>query len=153
MSLRNIIAATLAAVNLMATSVSANNDIYANEDRQRAFVKAKIIEHFPEDAPTMLAIAYCESRSRPFIHWEADGSLRPHDQGASTAAGTFQVLLGLHGPDIEAQDLDMDNIDDYLKFVRYLYERGSSRFSDWNESRSCWRDRVSRYEQQIASLY
>lgn len=148
-------ALTLAAVMysaLMTTSVEANEDLFVNEERQRQFIQEKILEYFPEDPATMLAIAYCETRSRPFIHWEADGSLRPHDEGESTAAGTFQVLLYLHGPDIQARDLDMYDIDDYMSFVRYLYDRGSSRTSDWDESRSCWQSRISRYERQVASL-
>jgi len=117
-------------------------DILADEAAQREFIRQKIIERFPDDYPVMLAIAYCESRSRPYVHWEADGSLRPHETGASSAAGTFQVLLELHGPEIRELGLDMNNIDDYLDFVDHLRRRGAN-YSDWNESRDCWQPRIA----------
>lgn len=117
--------------------------LLTDEAAQREFVQDKIREHFPESYPVMLAIAYCETRARPFIHWEADGSLRPNASGASSAGGTFQVLLNLHSPDIEARGLDMYDIDDYMEFVAYLHGRFADPYQDWNESRSCWEPRIA----------
>lgn len=117
--------------------------LLTDETAQRAFVEAKIREHFPESYPIMLAIAYCETRARPYIHWEPDGSLRPNASGASSAAGVFQVLLQLHEPDIAARNLEMQRIDDYLQFVKYLHGRFSDPYQDWNASRDCWEPRVA----------
>lgn len=137
---------TLAALLCLAAPLRAEPPdpaLLANETAQSEFVQGKIREHFPESYPVMLAIAYCETQARPFVHWEADGSLRPNATGASSAAGVFQVLLQLHGPDIRARDLDMQNIDDYMQFVQYLHGRFSDPYQDWDASRSCWQDRVA----------
>lgn len=112
-------------------------DLLMDENAQRAFIRQKIIERFPDDYHIMLDIAYCETRSRPFIHWEPDGSLRPHDARLSTASGTFQVLVGLHADAIREMGLDMNNIDDYLTFVDRLRREGPN-YSAWSESRGCW---------------
>lgn len=143
---RRLCASLLTALSLTASPINAeppDPSLLTDETAQRAFVEAKIREHFPESYPVMLAIAYCETRARPFVHWEPDGSLRPNASGASSAAGVFQVLLQLHGPDIAARDLDMQNIDDYLQFVSYLHGRFSDPYQDWNASRNCWEPRVA----------
>jgi len=52
-------------------------------------------------------------------------------------------LLGLHGPDIRARGLDMQDIDDYLTYVQYLHGRYADPYQDWNASRSCWEPRIA----------
>lgn len=138
--------ATLAALLLSAAPLHAqpaDTTLLANEAAQGEFVQRKIQEYFPDNYPIMLAIAYCETRARPFVHWEADGRLRPNKTGKSSAAGVFQVLLQLHGPDIRARNLDMQKIDDYMKFVQYLHGRFADSYQDWNASRSCWEPRIA----------
>jgi hypothetical protein len=135
--------ATLIVTSLWLATPSAATNVprFASEDEQRSYIKEQIVKHFPHDYDVMLAIAYCESRKRPFIHWEADGSLRPHDTGASSAAGTFQVLLKLHSQAIRDMGLDMNNLDDYLTFVDRL-RKESPGYGAWNESRTCWESRI-----------
>lgn len=115
--------------------------LYADQYAQKVFVQEKITEFFPTTYRTMLAIASCESTG--LIHWLPDGTLRPHDAGASSAAGVFQVLLGLHRDEIQSLGLDMSNPDDYFTFVRHLHDRNSNPFSDWNASRHCWQTRLA----------
>jgi hypothetical protein len=129
-------------------SESLPKQVLTNEDVQRAFIQAKIVEHFPEDYSVMLAIAYCESRSRPFIHYESDGSLRGHDTGASTAGGTYQVLMGLHGDAIREMGLDMSNLDDYFTFVERL-KRENPNYGAWSESKSCWKSRIGDFDPNV----
>lgn len=110
-------------------------ELYDDPALQQEYVKAWIKHTFPETYPTMIEIARCEAQLQ---HWDADGNLLPHNTGASSAAGVFQVLLKLHGADIEARDLDMENIEDYMQFVQYLHDRNGNPFSDWAASQSCW---------------
>jgi len=121
-----------------------------NEAAQAVFIQETIVAYFPEAYPTMLAIAYCETRARPFVHWEPDGSLRPNLGGNSSAAGALQVLLYLHRDAIAAQELDMRDIDDYMQFVRYLYDTGGYPFSPWEESRHCWGHRIGDFTADVA---
>ncbi len=125
-------------------------EVYQSLEKQRRLMFIMIDRTFQEDARIMREIARCESPNRSFRHWEANGELVPNDEGASSARGAFQVLVGLHAPDIERLEHvnDMHNIEDYMAFVRYLYKRAGSRnwsqrFSDWYESRSCWETRLA----------
>lgn len=128
--------------NALATPSTATNvPRFANDAEQRAFIRQAIIERFPDDYETMLAIAYCETKSRPFIHWMADGSLRPHDQGESSAGGTYQVLIGLHKKAIREMGLDMSNLNDYFTFVERL-KRENPNYGAWKESKGCWESRI-----------
>ncbi len=118
--------------------------LYTNPEAQAAFITNKIKEHFPKTYPTMIAIASCEShRNGLLVHWEPDGSLRPNETGASSAAGSFQVTLYGHRKEIERLGLDMNNIDDYLSFVKHLVDGRKGRLTDWNASRDCWGPRVA----------
>lgn len=125
-------------------------EVYQSLEKQQRLMLIMTDRTFPEDAHIMREIARCESPNRSFRHWEANGELVPNDEGASSARGAFQVLVRLHAPDIERlQHInDMHNVEHYMAFVRYLYERAgrrnwSKRFSDWEESRSCWETRLA----------
>jgi hypothetical protein len=124
----------------MASSVSATSEppvatIYTQDE----LVRKEIREVIGND-PTMEAIAGCESTGDPELikHLEPDGSLLKHSTRASSAAGAFQVLLKLHGPEIKRQGLDMQKIDEYMKFVAYL--KKTQGYNAWKASKSCWRD-------------
>lgn len=117
--------------------------LYGDTTAQAAFIKEKIKQYFPRDYPVMIAIANCESTG--LIHWMPDGSLRPNAEGASSAAGVFQVLLQEHRKSIARHDLDMENIDDYLTFVKLLVD-GRPNYGDWNASRHCWAPQVASNE-------
>ena len=134
-----LILATIAASN-QANSTDYQK-LYGNPNAQRKFMEAKIHEHFPGSLGyTMVAIANCESRD--LIHWLPDGRLRPNSSGKSSAAGTFQILLKLHHRDIRRLRLDMRDVDDYLRFVKYLYKQQG--FHPWDASRSCWQRRIAK---------
>ena len=107
-----------------------------SEMTQREFIEAKIIEYFPNNTREMLAIASCESRG--FVHREADGRLIKNPK--SSASGVFQVLLYTHRPDYERMGLDMQNIDDYMRFVQHL--RRTQGRSPWFPSQDCWREKI-----------
>ncbi len=113
---------------------------YTNPKAQAAFIKEKIKEHFPRDYPVMIAIADCESRG--LIHWRADGSLLPNSEGASSAAGVFQVTLDGHSKSIARHGLDMQNVDEYMTFVKVLVN-GRPNYADWNASKDCWAPQVA----------
>ncbi len=138
-----VFATALIFVNLVLATPSAATNVpkFANDAAQRAFIRQAIIERFPDDYETMLAIAYCETRSRPFIHWLDDGSLRPHDQGWSSSGGTYQVLIKYHKKAIREMGLDMSNLDDYFTFVERL-KRENPNYGAWKESKGCWESRI-----------
>lgn len=99
-------------------------------------VVAMIVEHFPDKAKTMKAIAKCESG---LVHRE-NGQLLPNRKG-STARGAFQVLMRVHGPEMKKMGLDPNNDDDYMTYVRHLVDEQG--LAPWAESRGCWKRAVS----------
>lgn len=132
----------LCGITLLVFSASADEPNVETSDKnptaQAELVQEKIKEHFPQKHPVMLAIANCESTG--YIHWE-NGELRPNSEGKSSAAGVFQVLLNLHAEEIRRLGLDMNNIDDYMTFVKYLQK--SQGYGAWKASKHCWGKRVS----------
>ena len=103
-------------------------ELFASPGKQRFLMTHLIKEFFPDRYRTMLAIANCESTG--LIHWQADGSLLPQERDLSSAAGVFQVLRITHGPDIRAQDLDLNDPLQYMEWVRFMVDRNPS-LSDW----------------------
>jgi hypothetical protein len=102
-------------------------------------IAREILRQFP-DAPYMLYVANCESTG--LIHRDRAGQLRPNSEGKSSAGGVFQVLLKLHGPDMQERGLDPEQFSDYLKFVRVLYDQYGVR--PWQASRACWGEHYQR---------
>lgn len=112
---------------------------------QDAFVRAKMREHIGYD-PLLEIIAACETTgtTHRIAHWNPDGSLVKNP--TSSASGAAQVLLYFHRDWIAAEGRNMQDIDDYMQFVRTLFERQG--YGAWNESRSCWgRYRHEQYAQ------
>jgi hypothetical protein len=85
---------------------------------------------FP-DAPIMVRVAMCESE---LIH-KKDGELLRNSHGSS-ARGAFQVLMRYHGPQMKKLGLDPYRTDEYLAYVRVLYDQ--QKLAPWAESRYCW---------------
>lgn len=85
---------------------------------------------FP-DAPIMVRVAMCESE---FIH-KKDGELHRNKSGSS-ARGAFQVLMRVHGPEMKKMGLDPYRTDEYLAYVRFLYDQ--QKLAPWAETRYCW---------------
>ena len=95
-------------------------------------IAEKIRELFP-DAPYMVYVANCESSG--LVHRE-NGQLIQNRDG-STAKGVFQVLMRVHEPEMKKMGLNPNRTDQYLAYVRHLYdERG---LSPWAASSHCWK--------------
>lgn len=145
MRITKILSAVLCGIILstqIATAEVRHHDLYRDAALQSDYLKEKIRERFPEPgvAEVMIAIAACEASGNPrglLIHWEPNGRLLPNSAGGQ-ARGTFQVMSRLHAPDMARRGLDINNLDDYLTFVRYLYDRNNG-YRDWRPSRHCWR--------------
>ena len=100
------------------------------------FLRQKIQEHLNDKL--MEIIAACESTGSPkrIKHWNEDGSLVANPD--SSARGALQTLVYLHRKRIAELGLDMNNIDDYMRFVKDLKKRQG--YGAWNPSRHCWGD-------------
>lgn len=141
---------TLIATILMASSVTATGDVKTSTITNKKefvsqsvategeLVREQILEKIGDD-PTMVAIAGCESTGNPrkIVHTEPDGSLLKNSTGKSSAAGAFQVLLKLHGPDIKKMGLNMKDLGDYMEFVAHL--KDTQGYDAWKASKSCWK--------------
>jgi hypothetical protein len=85
----------------------------------------------PTVAPTMVKVAMCESG---LVHRENGELIR--NKNGSSARGAFQVMMSYHGPEMKKMGLDPRRTDEYLAYVRFLYDR--QKLTPWAESRSCW---------------
>lgn len=81
----------------------------------------------------MIAVAKCESQ---FIHYKADGTvLRGHIDPRDT--GVMQVNTYYHEETARSMGLDLENLEDNMKYARHLYEKNG--FSDYQASAKCHR--------------
>jgi hypothetical protein len=96
-------------------------------------VVAKKIKRVFYDAPEMLYVANCESRG--LIHRE--GGTLVKNQSGTSAQGVFQVLMRIHKPEMRKMGLSPNNTEDYLTYVRHLYDTYG--MSPWADSKKCWR--------------
>jgi hypothetical protein len=83
------------------------------------------------DAPIMMRVAMCESG---IVHRE-NGELKRNKQGSS-ARGMFQVMMYYHEPEMRRMGLNPNRIDEYLIYVRYLFDKQG--LKPWAESKPCW---------------
>lgn len=122
----------------MSSAHVASADIPQSAGNQEAKIQAMIAEHFPNasERRTMAAIAHCESTMR---HRTPSGRLLPNESGSS-ARGAFQVLMRVHEPEMRRMGLNPNNDNDYMKYVRHLYEQYGTR--PWNPSKDCWARRA-----------
>ena len=95
-----------------------------------------IVEYFPHNYRTMFAVAKCESRG---LHRNPDGSLIANPK--SSARGVFQVLMRVHKPEMVRLGLNPNNDEDYIKYVRRLYD--AQKLQPWAESKGCWKRRLA----------
>ena len=115
-------------------------DLFQDPAWQTEFMEQKIHEYFPDErvAQIMIAIASCESTgpgSDQIVQWEPDGKLL-HNRDGGQARGAFQVMMFTHADEMKRLGLHIGNIDDYMTFVKILYQQG--RFAPWESSRDCW---------------
>lgn len=81
--------------------------------KEELSVEELIMQYFPEDYETAVAVAKCES------------GLRPDALGPTNDEGVFQIHIPSHGERLEELGLDPLNAEDNIKFARILYdERG-----------------------------
>ena len=99
-------------------------------------VEQLIAEYFPDNYRTMRAIAKCESG---LIH-RANGKLLRNAEGG-TARGIFQLLMRIHGPEMKRLGLNPNDDDDYMKYIRHLYDEQG--LAPWKPSKHCWKSKVS----------
>ena len=93
---------------------------------------------FPE-APYMIYIANCESAG--LVH-RKNGKLLPNTSGDS-GLGVLQIHMKTHKEEIRRRGLDINQIEDYFRFVHTLYV--NSGVTPWNSSREkCWEEEYQR---------
>jgi hypothetical protein len=85
---------------------------------------------FP-NTPIMMRVAMCESG---LVHMENGDLKRGYADGLD--AGVFQVRLPVHGREMRRLGLDPYRLDEYLAYVRHLYDTQGLR--PWKSSRHCW---------------
>jgi hypothetical protein len=117
--------------------------LYTDPSAQTEFMKNLITETFEDQGPAVvaraIAVAACESSGTStgdIVHWDSEGNLLPNNEGGQARA-SFQVMSELHRPDYESRDIDLDNVYQYMRFVRHLYNRNGG-FKDWYPSKHCW---------------
>lgn len=86
-------------------------------------IKERIRATFPENPETMIRVAECESGIK-----NIPGRL-------SDDGGIFQINI-THQKELARQELDRFDIEDNIKFARYLYDNGG--LGHWKSSKSCW---------------
>lgn len=80
----------------------------------------------------MIQVARCEST---FQHTLADGSvLRGKVDAADT--GVMQINKRYHNAKATTMGLNLDNLQDNMKYARFLYETQGT--TPWNASSPCW---------------
>jgi len=93
-------------------------------------VEEVIVEVFKEDAPTMLAVARCESNTRQF---NADGTVLV---GITGDLGTFQIAPQYWLESSRLLGYDIYSVRGNVEFAHYLYTR--YHLKPWNASSHCW---------------
>lgn len=92
----------------------------------------KFITDYFADIPVMATIAKCESR---FRHYNSNGGVL---RGEKTPLdrGVMQINLYYHEKTATKMGLDVHNIDDNVRYARYLYEKEGAK--PWMSSSKCW---------------
>jgi hypothetical protein len=161
---RIIFVVTLAAVNLMATSVSANTSTTRDDLQKPAPVQSIAIaqiEHYfavdPSakevdptyveklartifvDTPIMISVCRCESH---FRHYLPDGRLnvnqrKENGKRVSSASGACQILYRSHFADwAQEPETNITTVEGNLRHARQMYlEQGTA---PWTSTQSCW---------------
>jgi hypothetical protein len=95
-------------------------------------VEEVIVEVFKEDAPTMLAVARCESGLQ---HFDTDGTvlkgrIDPRD------TGVMQINTYWHLENSQLLGYDIYTVTGNIGYAHYLFER--YHLKPWNASSHCW---------------
>ena len=92
----------------------------------------KFINDYFADIPVLTEIAKCESQYRQF---NANGEILRGKRN-SYDRGVMQINILYHAETAEKLGLDIHNIDDNVRYARYLYEKQGAK--PWMSSSACW---------------
>lgn len=92
----------------------------------------KFINDYFADVPILAKIAGCESHYR---HFNSKGNVLRGEKN-SYDRGVMQINILYHAEDAEELGLDVHNLDDNVKYARYLYEKQGAK--PWMSSSACW---------------
>jgi len=92
----------------------------------------KFVNDYFADIPILADIAKCESR---FRHLNKSGTVLKGDQN-SYDRGVMQINILYHAKTLERLELDVHNLDDNVRYARYLYEKEGAK--PWMSSSACW---------------
>ncbi len=80
----------------------------------------------------MAKIAGCESHYR---HYNSKGSILKGEEN-SYDRGVMQINILYHGEKAVEMGLDVHDLEDNVKYARYLYEKEGAK--PWMSSSACW---------------
>ena len=92
----------------------------------------RFINDYFADIPILTKIAGCESRYR---HLNSKGNVLKGEKN-SYDRGVMQINVLYHAEDAKEIGLDVHDLDDNVKYARYLYEKQGAR--PWMSSSACW---------------
>ena len=92
----------------------------------------RFINDYFADIPILAEIAKCESRYR---HYNSKGNILKGKEN-SYDRGVMQINLLYHAKTAEELGLDIHNLNDNVKYARYLYEKQGAK--PWMSSSACW---------------
>ena len=92
----------------------------------------KFVNDYFADIPILADIAKCESR---FRHLNKSGTVLKGDQN-SYDRGVMQINILYHAKTLERLELDVQDLDDNVRYARYLYEKEGAK--PWMSSSACW---------------
>jgi len=92
----------------------------------------KFVNDYFADIPILAEIAKCESRYR---HLDKGGNVLKGKKN-SYDRGVMQINILYHAKTLERLGLDVQNLDDNVRYARYLYEKEGAK--PWISSSACW---------------
>ena len=92
----------------------------------------RFVNDYFADIPILAEIAKCESRYR---HLNKSGAVLKGDRN-SFDRGVMQINILYHAKTLERLELDVHNLDDNVRYARYLYEKEGAK--PWMSSSACW---------------
>lgn len=92
----------------------------------------KFINDYFADIPILAEIAKCESQ---FRHLNSSGTILKGERDRRDT-GVMQINLFYHAKTANRLGLDIQNLDDNVRFARYLYEKEGAK--PWLSSSGCW---------------
>lgn len=92
----------------------------------------KFVNDYFRDIPILAKIAGCESHYRQL---NSSGNVLRGEKN-SYDRGVMQINILYHAEDAEELGLNLENLEDNVKYARYLYEKQGAK--PWMSSSACW---------------